>query len=62
MRVAQWIEVSVGALGNKGIRKLARCLKHQLQHWAHFAFYFFVFQHFGENLWVWLNGLSSIFW
>jgi hypothetical protein len=37
MRVAQWIELSVGALGNEGIPKLVGCLKHQLQHWAHFA-------------------------
>jgi hypothetical protein len=31
MRVAQWIKLSVGALDNKGVPKLAGCLKHQLQ-------------------------------
>jgi hypothetical protein len=42
MHVAQWIELSVGALDNKGIPKLVGCLKHQLQHWAHFAFFFHI--------------------
>jgi hypothetical protein len=32
MCVAQWIELSVGALGNEGVQNLAGCLKHQLQH------------------------------
>jgi hypothetical protein len=40
MRTAQWIELSVGALNNKGVPKLDGCLKHQFQHWAHFAFFF----------------------
>jgi hypothetical protein len=40
MHVAQWIQLSVGALDKEGFLKLARCLKHQLQHWAHFAFFF----------------------
>jgi hypothetical protein len=40
MLVAQWIELSVGALGNEGVPKSARCLKHQLQHWAHFALFY----------------------
>jgi hypothetical protein len=40
MPVAQWIELSDGALGNEGIPKLAGCLKHQLKHWTHFAFFF----------------------
>jgi hypothetical protein len=60
MRVAQWIELSVGALSNKGVPKLARCLKHQLQHWAHFVFFSFLHQHSGEFLCAWLNGLSSM--
>jgi hypothetical protein len=42
MVVVQWIGISVGALSNEGVPKLAGCLKHQLQHWAHFAFYFFL--------------------
>jgi hypothetical protein len=32
MRVAEWLELSVGALGNEGIPKLAGCLKYQFQH------------------------------
>jgi hypothetical protein len=40
MHVAQWIVLSNGALDNEGVQKLAGCLKHQLQHWAHFAFFF----------------------
>jgi hypothetical protein len=38
--MAQMIELSVGALTNEEVPKLAGCLKHQLQHWAHFAFIF----------------------
>jgi hypothetical protein len=60
MRMAQWIELSIGALNNKGIPRLAGCLKHQLEHWAHFAFNISVFHHFGEFLCVRLNGLSSL--
>jgi hypothetical protein len=37
--MAQWIELSVGALSDEGVVKLAGCLKHQLQHWAHFVFF-----------------------
>jgi hypothetical protein len=40
MCVSQWIELNVGALGNEVVPKLARCMKHQLQHWAYFAFVF----------------------
>jgi hypothetical protein len=40
MVVTQWIELSIGALGNEGVLKLAGCFKHQLQHQAHFAFFF----------------------
>jgi hypothetical protein len=43
MRAAQWIELSVEALGKGGVPKLAGCLKHQLQHWVHFTFLFFIF-------------------
>jgi hypothetical protein len=60
MHVAQWIELNVGALGNEEVPKLAGYLKHQLQHWAYFAFYFPVSQHSGESLCVWLNGFSSV--
>jgi hypothetical protein len=60
MRVAHWIQLSVGALGNKGVPKLAGCLKHQLQHWAHFAIFLLFSKHFGEFQCVWLNALSSV--
>jgi small neutral amino acid transporter SnatA (MarC family) len=46
MHVAQWIELSVGALGNKRVPKLVGCLKHQLQHRVHFAFFFCLFPTF----------------
>jgi hypothetical protein len=42
MGAAQWIELSVEALGNKGVPKLVGCFKYQLQHWVHFAFFFFI--------------------
>jgi hypothetical protein len=60
MHMAQWIDLSVGVLSNEGVPRLTGCLKHQLQHWAHFAFNISVFQHFGEFLYVRLNGLSSL--
>jgi hypothetical protein len=50
MIVAQWIGISVGALGNEGVPKLAGCLKHQLQHWAHFEVLFSFSQHCKEFL------------
>ena len=52
MCVAQWTELSIGALGNKGLPKLARCLKHYLQNWVHFAFYFSFSQYSREFLCV----------
>jgi hypothetical protein len=60
MRVAHWIQLNIGALGNEGVQKLARCLKHQLQHWAHFAFVSAFSQHSSECLCVWLIGFSSV--
>jgi hypothetical protein len=60
MGVAQWIELSVGALGNEGIPKFAGCLNHQLQHWAHFEFFLSVSQHSNEFLCVCPNRLSSV--
>jgi hypothetical protein len=60
MRVAHWIELSIGALGNEGVPKLAGCLKHQLQYSAHFAFVSAFSQHSGECLCVWLIGFNSI--
>jgi hypothetical protein len=60
MHVAQWIELSIRALGHDGVPKLAGCLKQQFQHWAHFASFFSFSQHSGEFLCVWLNGLSSV--
>jgi hypothetical protein len=60
MCVAQWIELSVGALNKEGIPKLAGCLKHQFQHLAHFVLYYSFSQHSSESLCVWLNGLSSM--
>jgi hypothetical protein len=60
MRVAQWIELSNGALGNERVLELAGCLKHQLQHWAHFVLFSSFFQHSGEFLYVCLSGLSSM--
>jgi hypothetical protein len=50
MRVALWIELSVGALNNEGVPKLAGCLKYQFQYWAHFAFFSSFSQHSGEFL------------
>jgi hypothetical protein len=49
MRVAQWIELSVGALGNVGFPKLAGCLKHQLQQWGSFLAFFSFSEHSAEN-------------
>jgi hypothetical protein len=60
MRVALWIELSVGALNNEGVPKLAGCLKHRLQNWAYFAFIFSFSQHSSEFLCVWPNGLNSM--
>jgi hypothetical protein len=60
MRAVQWVELSIEALGNEGVPKLAGCFKYQLQHWVHFAFNISVSQHFGEFLCVRLNGLSSV--
>jgi hypothetical protein len=37
--VTQWIELSIGALGNEGVPKLAGCLKHQFQYCGHFSFF-----------------------
>jgi hypothetical protein len=63
MRAAQWIELSIEALGNEGVPKLVGCFKYQLQYWVHFAFLFFIFsfyQHSGEFLYVWLNEMISV--
>ena len=60
MHVVQWIELSIGAHGNEGIQKLARCLKHQLYQWAYFSFFSAFSHYFGEFLYMWLNGLSSL--
>jgi hypothetical protein len=60
MRVAQWIELSNGALDNERVLELARCSKHQHKHWAHFVLFSSFFQHSGEFLCVCLYGLSSM--
>jgi hypothetical protein len=52
MLVAQWIELSIEALGNEGISRLAGCFKHQLQDWVHLAFSFFHFPNIVVNFYA----------